>query len=374
MTMDFIRLPSEERFAIELAALQAADSYERPPGWQLSPRMVETFVMGSDGETVPGPDGEQIAITPKYIGKRRVIQVAIATLASERSLLLIGEPGTGKSWVSEHLAAAISGDSRLLVQGTSGVTEDQTKYTWNYALLLAEGPSERAMIESPVMRAIRSGKIVRFEEMTRCASEVQDTLLSILSEKEIGIPELNQVVSAQRGFNLIATANTRDRGVNEMSSALKRRFNFVLLPQTESMDIEMQIVGQRTSELMDDYVIRANIPEGVLSLIVTIFRELRLGKTLDGETKIKSPRSVMSTAEAISVLLDACVMAQHFGQGSVEVHDMLPGLRAAVAKEQAQDTAILDEYLETVVRGRDGELWQQLYEVGQAKKPQLIEK
>lgn len=361
-----IRLPSEERFAHELAALQAADTYERPPGWQLSPRMVEVFVMGSGGETFPGPDGQSIPISPKYIGQRRLIQVAIVTLASERSLLLIGEPGTAKSWVSEHLAAAISGNSRLIVQGTSGVTEDQTKYTWNYALLLAEGPSERALIESPIMRAIRNGQIVRFEEMTRCASEIQDTLLSILSEKELSIPELGQVVPARRGFNLIATANTRDRGVNEMSSALKRRFNFVLLPQTEDVEVEMRIVEQRTHELMGDYAIHADIPADVLSLIVTVFRELRQGKTQDGETQVKSPRSVMSTAEAISVLLDACALAQHFGKGQVEASDLVPGLRAAVAKEQVQDGGILDEYLETVARTREDEHWQQLYEAGRA--------
>ena len=50
-------------------------------------------------------------------------------------------PGTAKTWVSEHLAAAISGDSTLVVQGTAGTPEEAIRYGWNYARLLAEGPS-----------------------------------------------------------------------------------------------------------------------------------------------------------------------------------------------------------------------------------------
>ena len=44
----------------------------------------------------------------------------VATLTTDRALLLYGLPGTAKSWVSEHLAAAISGDSTLIIQGTAG--------------------------------------------------------------------------------------------------------------------------------------------------------------------------------------------------------------------------------------------------------------
>ncbi len=363
-TITIIRQPAEERYAQELAALQHDDPYPRPPGWALSPRRVEVFLMGSGKETFSTPDGQKIPIRPKYLGDRRLIQVAIATLASERALLLIGEPGTAKSWVSEHLAAAICGTSRLIIQGTAGTTEDQIRYSWNYALLISEGPSERALVPSPLLRAMRQGQIARFEEITRCASEVQDTLLSILSEKEIVIPELGQVVSARRGFNLIATANTRDRGINEMSSALKRRFNFVTLPVVDTLEQEMAIVETRTRELMADYRIQAEVPADLLRLLVTVFREMRAGLTLDGQTRVKSPSTVMSTAEAISVLLNGCILAQHFGDGRVGVEEIARSMVGAVAKEDARDITCLEEYLENVARPRKESEWQAFYQAG----------
>src|SRR5436190_285297 len=164
--------------------------------------------------------GSPTEFTPKFVGDRRLVQVAIATLASDRALMLAGEPGTAKSWLSEHLAAAISGTSQLIVQGTAGTTEEQVKYSWNYALLIAEGPSRHALVESPVLRGMQRGQVVRFEELTRCAAEVQDALISILSENQVVIPELDEAVPARRGFSIVATANIRDRGVNDMSAAL----------------------------------------------------------------------------------------------------------------------------------------------------------
>ena len=184
---EMIRLPAEQKFEQELAALRRADKHPRPHGWKLSPKMVETFILGSS-ESFPGPQGP-VTIIPKYIGSRSLVQVAIATLASDRALLLIGEPGTAKSWLSEHLAAAVSGTSQYLIQGTSGTTEDQVKYSWNYALLLAEGPSERSLVPAPLYRGMSEGKLVRFEEITRCPLEIQDTLLSILSDRVMAIPE-----------------------------------------------------------------------------------------------------------------------------------------------------------------------------------------
>jgi MoxR-like ATPase len=359
-----IRQPAEERYALELEALRHQDPHSCPPGWLLSPKRVEVFMMGSGKETFATPGGQAVAIRPKYLGDRRLIQVAIATLASERALLLVGEPGTAKSWVSEHLAAAISGTSRLIVQGTAGTTEDQVKYAWNYALLLAEGPSERALVPSPLLHAMRQGRIARFEEMTRCASEVQDTLLSVLSEKEIAISELGQVVPARHGFNLIATANTRDRGINDMSSALKRRFNFVTLPVVSDLEQEMTIVETRTRELMADYQVQAELPPDWTRLLVTVFREMRAGLTLDSQTKVKSPSTAMSTAEAISVLLNGSLLAQHFGKGQVGPDEVARSLLGAVAKEDARDVTCLEEYLENVARPRKGGEWQAFYRAG----------
>jgi MoxR-like ATPase len=350
-----LRLPAELKFADELAALAAADSQSKPPSWRLSPRAVETYLMGSDA-----PIGG-VTITPKYIGDRSLVQVAIATLASDRALMLAGEPGTAKSWLSEHLSAAISGTSLLTVQGTAGTSEEQLKYGWNYALLLAEGPSERALVPSPIYRAMRGGKIARVEEITRTSPEVQDALISILSEKQIAIPELDQTISAERGFSIIATANTRDRGVNEMSAALKRRFNFVTVPVIDDLQQELKIVTQREAQLRSDYQVGAPPPKELSELLVTAFQELRRGTTHDGKTKVRSPSGVLSTAEAISVLFNAGILAQSFGAGTATSAEIARALTGALAKDGADDLKVLREYAETVAKPRGGP-WKAFHE------------
>jgi MoxR-like ATPase len=355
-----IRLPAELRCADELAALRAHDRWPRPPGWQLSPRMVETFVIGSS-ERFEGSDGRKVVIAPKFVGDRRVVQVAIATLASDRALLLAGEPGTAKSWLSEHLAAAISGTSQLVVQGTAGTTEEQVKYSWNYALLIAEGPSRQALVESPVMRGMQRGLVVRMEELTRCAAEVQDALISILSEKQLALPELDEVVPARRGFAVIATANTRDRGVNEMSSALKRRFNFVTIPVIGDLDRAVEFVERGCRELLGDLGAEVEVPRDLVKLLAAVFAELRRGQTLDGKAKVKSPSTVMSTAELISVVADGALMGSFFGQGRATVRDCYAALVGTVAKENSADLVVHEEYLETIVRPRTASPWQELY-------------
>ncbi|HTE55314.1 MAG TPA: AAA family ATPase [Kofleriaceae bacterium] len=352
--MPEIRQAAEAKYADELAALAAADDRARPPGWRLSPRAIETYIMGGDA-----PVGG-VAITPKYIGDRALIQVAIATLASDRALMLIGEPGTAKSWLSEHLAAAIGGTSAHIVQGTAGTSEEHIKYSWNYALLLAEGPSGRALVASPVLRAMREGTFARFEEITRASPEIQDALISVLSEKQIAIPELGELVSAQRGFNLIATANTRDRGVNEMSSALKRRFNFVTVPVVDDLEQEIRIVTRREAELRGDYQVGIAPPAELAALLVTVFQELRAGVTKDGKTKLRSPSGALSTAEAISVLFGSAILAQHFGAGAVTPSEVARSLAGAVAKEDPGDLECVREYCETVAKGRGG-LWKEFY-------------
>src|SRR5689334_13820795 len=238
---EVLRPHAEDEYADELAALIASDDRPRPPAWLMSPAAVVTYLLG-------GKAGDT-EITPKYVGRRRLIEIAVATLATDRALRLLGVPCTAKTWVSEHLAAAISGDSTLLVQGTAGTDEATLRYGWNYARLLAEGPSEAALVPGPIFRAMKEGKLARLEEMTRIPSEVQDTLITILSEKILPIPELNHELQAQRGFNVIATANSRGRGVNERSSALLRRFNTVVLPLPESLEDEVAIVPKRVEEL-----------------------------------------------------------------------------------------------------------------------------
>ncbi len=348
-----LRQHAEQLYAPELEELVKQDNEKRPPNWKLSPSAVVTYLIG--GKLKNG-----FEISPKYIGNKRLMEIAVATLTTDRALLLYGLPGTAKSWVSEHLAAAISGDSTLIVQGTAGTSEESIRYGWNYARLLAEGPSEKALVETPVIRAMKDGKIARIEELTRIAADTQDALITILSEKSLPIPELNTEVQAVRGFNIIATANNRDKGVNELSSALKRRFNTVILPVPDSMDEEIDIVKRRVAsyeKIMELPIEPPALQE--IRRIVTIFRELRSGVTTDGKTKIKMPSGSLSTAEAISVVNNGLAMAAYFGDGQLKAADIAAGIIGAVLKDPVQDAIVWKEYLETVVKPRDD--WKDIY-------------
>ncbi len=349
-----LRPHAEDEHAAELVALAAGDDRPRPPNWRLSPWAVVTYLLG-------GVAADGTVVLPKYVGQRRLIEVAVATLATDRALLILGVPGTAKTWVSEHLAAAISGDSTLLVQGTAGTTEETLRYGWNYARLLAEGPSEAALVPSPVYRAMRAGAIARIEELTRMPGDVQDALVTILSEKTLPIPELATEVQAVPGFNLIATANDRDRGVNDLSAALRRRFNTVVLPLPSDPDEEVAIVRRRVGELGAALALPA-VPtaDEEIRRVVTVMRELRNGVTEDGRVSLKVPSGSLSTAEAISVVTNGLALAAHFGDGVLGPSEVAAGILGAVVKDPVHDDVAWREYLEGVVRDRAG--WEEFYD------------
>jgi MoxR-like ATPase len=352
-TSELLRAHAEDQYAAELTALAAVDDRPRPPRWRLSPWAVTTYLLG-------GTLDDGTVITPKYVGARRLMEIAVASLATDRALLLLGVPGTAKTWVSEHLAAAISGSSTLVVQGTAGTPEESLRYGWNYARLLAEGPSRDAMVPSPVMRAMETGSLVRIEELTRIPADVQDSLITILAEKHLPIPELDSEVQARHGFNVIATANNRDKGVNDLSSALKRRFNTVVLPLPDTLEQEVEIVRTRVTALGASLRLPADLTKlAEIDRVVMIFRELRSGVTADRRTTVKSPSATLSTAEAISVMTSGVSLAAHFGDGVVRADDVAAGLIGAIVKDPVQDRIVWEEYLETVVKDRRE--WADLY-------------
>jgi len=361
-----LRSPAEIRYADQLEALRQNDTDDKPRAWKLSPRAVLSYIVG--GKTLKAEiSGRKVdvPITKKFFGDEGIVERAIVTLASERALLLLGEPGTGKSWLSEHLAAAISGTSQLTIQGTAGTTEEHIKYSWNIARIIAEGPTPLNLIPSPTMVAMRAGALLRFEEITRCVPDVQDSLVSILSDKAIAIPELPDasMLWAQPGFNVIATANSRDQGVNELSAALKRRFNYIHIPVVADQKTEVEIVQQRSAELIAQYQLLVKINPPIIQLLATVFREIRQGKTSEGAS-LKQPTTTLSTAEAIGVALDSALRAKFFGSGQVTPADVARNLTGSIVKEDMADLNVLKEYNTLVARkrGQSNKDWKEFHD------------
>jgi MoxR-like ATPase len=348
------RPPAEVLYAAELAALAAADSGPRPPGWRLSLQAARKFILGD----------KELGVRRKLVLAPSLVDRCMVTLATSRGLMLVGEPGTAKSLLSELMAAAISGSSTLTIQGGASITEDQIKYSWNYALLVAEGPSPRALVPAPLYQGMKHGQVVRFEEITRCPLEVQDSLLSMLSDRVLAVPELegpSGMVFAREGFNIIATANTRDRGVNEMSAALKRRFNFETIFPISSFDEELALVRQESARLLQKSGVPLAPSEPVLELLVTTFRELRAGETSDG-TAMEKLSAVMSTAEAVSVAHSVGVRGWFLRGDAGTPGDLVECLAGTAAKDNAEDLKKLRRYLEQRVPKRRGDHWKAYFE------------
>lgn len=361
MEQNILRPTAEVRYADEIAALMQWDQGNpRPQGWKLSPKAVRTFLLGSRS-----PIGG-ITIGKKYLGNDALVERCIITLAGNRGLMLVGEPGTAKTMLSELLSAAISGCSTNTVQGTAGTTEDMIKYSWNYAMLLAKGPCREALVPSPLHVGMEKGILTRFEEITRTPAEVQDSLISVLSDKVLNIPELGDggLLFAKPGFNVIGTANTRDKGVNEMSSALKRRFNFETVQPVRDVALEKQIILKEVRALATAAGIDRALDEEAAELLATTYHELREGISREG-MRIEKPGCVMSTAEAISVYYQTLMGAWYYGNGEMEPSALVENLVGAVSKESGDDLDKISNYFNTVVRekaSREGGVWKEYYE------------
>lgn len=348
------RPPAEVLYADELRKLAAADDGPKPPGWQLSLKAVRKFILGDAA----------LDVRKKFVGNPSLVDRAMVSLATQRGLMLIGEPGTAKSLLSELLAAGISGRSTLTIQGGASTTEDQIKYSWNYALLVAEGPSLRSMVPAPIYTGMRTGSIVRFEEITRCPLEVQDSMLSMLSDRVLAVPELegeHGMLFAQDGFNVIATANTRDRGVNEMSAALKRRFNFETVFPIADFATELELVRTEATRLLS----RSGVPiapsEDILDILVTTFRELRSGETDDGSSMEKLS-TIMSTAECVAVAHAVGVRGWYERGAQGDPSDVIECLTGTAAKDDPEDLRRIRRYLEQRVKRKAGAHWRAFYE------------
>jgi len=354
-TKQLQRVPAEVYYADELTALRKADTYPKPPGWRLSPKGVEAFVLGN----------AKLGASPKFVAPSEIVTRVVIAIATQRGAILVGEPGTAKSWLSELICAAISNNSTLVIQGGAIETVQQLLYTWNTAVLKRKGPCLEALIPGPIYRGMEAGMLVRYEEIARSSPALQDALLSIMSERTINIPELSgddSVLYAREGFNLIATSNTTDQGVNAMSAALKRRMNFETIHPIKLVDDEIAVVMRESHKLLLESGVDVKPDEDLVRILVTIFHELRNGQTLDGRSTDRLAAAVLSTAEAVSVAHAMGVYAFYYRDGFISAEDFNSFLVGAAIKDDPADLKRMEHYFETEVANKDGAAWGTVYQ------------
>lgn len=348
------REPAEVIFREELERIAAMDLGPVPPGWRMSPRAVEKFVLGDDS----------LGVECKFVADRAMVTRVIISLCTSRGCLLVGEPGTAKSWLSELLTAAISGDSTLALQGGAVTDVRQLLYGWNESILAAKGPCFDALVPSPLMRGMMEGRLVRFEEIARCPQALQDAILSVLSDRVVVIPELpddDGVILAREGFNLVATSNSVDAGVNEMSAALKRRLDFEEIRPIKNLPDEIGVVLREVNKANKRAGIRVDLDEAVIEVLVTMFHELRNGQTMDGRSTDRLAGAALSTAEAVSVAHAASLNAWYYGDGRMTIEQLMHHIVGSALKDHPDDRRRLKHYFETAIAPRKGDVWAQVW-------------
>ncbi|HCO60588.1 MAG TPA: hypothetical protein DIT58_10390 [Porticoccaceae bacterium] len=348
------RAPAEAVYGPELEQLAKLDAGPVPPGWKLSPLAVEKFILGD----------AELGIDKKFVAPQELVTRIVISIATNRGAMLIGPPGTAKSWLSELLAAAISGCSTLTIHGGAITDTRQLLYSWNEALLKSTGPSKEALIPGAIYRGMASGQLVRFEEIARCPPFIQDAILSIMSERQIQIPELegeDSVLFARQGFNIIATSNSLDKGVHEMSAALKRRMNFETIYPIRDIRDEMDVVARESEKLIRESGVDVKPDLATIEAMVTIFHELRNGQTLDGRSTDRLAATVMSTAEAVSVAHAMGVHAYYYRDGAMNPDDLVHFLIGAALKDNKEDQRRMGHYFDTEVANKKGEHWRRVH-------------
>ena len=348
------QVPAEQRYQKELDRLKAWDTHPRPENWKLSPIAVQHFIVGD----------KELGICTKFIAQAEAVSRIIISLATNRGTMLVGPPGTAKSLLSELLCTAISGDSSLTIQGGAVESISQLLYGWDTTILQQQGHCIEALRPSPLLLGMQQGKLVRFEEIARSAPALQDALLSLLSEKVLLIPELkppHNMQFAKKGFNVIGTSNSLDDGVEQMSRALKRRMNFESIEPIDDLDKEISLVTVRAKELMRDSGVPLNPEPALLAVLVTIFYELRNGRTVSGRSTDRLASTVLSTAEAISVAHAMGVHAYYFNNTIMSPKDLMHFLIGAALKDDDSDRRRIKHYFETEVAHRNEPMWQAVY-------------
>lgn len=191
-------------------------------------------------------------MTSTIVGRRRELELLQAALATGAHVLLEGPPGTGKSTLLRHVAAARH-SSFVLVEGNAELTPTRLVGSFDPALVLTRGYAPEIFVDGPLVHALREGGLLYLEELNRVPEETVNVLLTVMSEGELNVPRLGCVVAHEQ-FRLVAAMNPYDAvGTSRLSPAVYDRTCRIAVGYQDA-EQERQIVAQAVPGAAADLV------------------------------------------------------------------------------------------------------------------------
>ena len=214
-----------------------------------------------------------------------------------------GLSGNGKTFMVEQACAKL-GKEFIRVQINPETDEDDLLGGFR----LVNG--ETVFSKGPVLKAMENGAILLLDEIDRATNKIM-CLQGILEGKPVLVKKTGEVVSPTKGFNVIATANTKGKGSEDgrftaasiIDDAFLERFTIAIDQPFASAGVEKKILLNhfaKFTEMDDDDGTRIEFTDKLIAW-ADIIRKTFYD---DGVDEVISTRRLCHIAQTYSIFQD----------------------------------------------------------------------